>query len=37
VLALSRAKLTPFRATQQMLRRLSTTHARILGAVVNHF
>jgi receptor protein-tyrosine kinase len=36
VLALSRAQHTPYKAMQDMLRRLSATRARILGAVINH-
>ena len=37
VLALSRARHTPHNATRDMLRRLSATRSRILGAVINHF
>lgn len=37
VLMLSRAKHTPYRATREMLRRLSATQSRILGAVISHF
>lgn len=37
VLALSRAQHTPFKDMQDMLRRLTATRSRILGAVINHF
>jgi receptor protein-tyrosine kinase len=37
VLVVSRAKHTPYVAAKDMLRRLETTQARILGAVINHF
>lgn len=37
VLMLSRAKHTPYRETREMLRRLSATQSRILGAVISHF
>lgn len=37
VLALSRARHTPYRATREMLRRLSATQAQMLGAVIHHF
>lgn len=37
VLALSRADHTTYRATRELLRRLSATRSRILGAVINRF
>jgi protein-tyrosine kinase len=37
VLAVSRANITPHNGMREMLRRLTATHARILGAVMNHF
>jgi len=37
VLALSRAHYTPFKAMQDMLRRLAATRSQILGAVISHF
>ncbi len=37
VLALSRAKHTPYKDMQDMLRRLAVTRSLILGAVVSHF
>jgi len=37
VLSLSRARLTRYRDTRDMLRRLGATRSRILGAVINHF
>ena len=37
VLALSRAQHTPYRETRDMLRRLATTQAQVLGAVISHF
>jgi protein-tyrosine kinase len=37
VLLLSRARHTTYHGTRDMLRRLSTSQSRILGAVVNHF
>ena len=37
VLSVSRARHTPYRETRDMLRRLSATQSRILGAVINHF
>jgi protein-tyrosine kinase len=37
VLTLSRARHTPLRDMQDMLRRLAATRAEILGAVINHF
>lgn len=37
VLVLSRAQHTRYRDTRSMLRRLSSTRARTLGAVINHF
>lgn len=37
VLVLSRAQHTSFKSTRDMLRRLATTHSKILGAVLNHF
>jgi protein-tyrosine kinase len=37
VLALSRARQTPYRDMQNMLVRLGATRSRILGAVINHF
>lgn len=36
-LVLSRAQHTPYKATREMLRRLSATQSQILGAVINHF
>jgi protein-tyrosine kinase len=36
-LVLSRAAHTPYSAVRELLRRLSTTEAQILGAVINHF
>lgn len=37
VLALSRARHTPYKDTREMLRRLATTRAQTVGAVINHF
>lgn len=37
VLALSRARHTPYNKMQRMLRRLAATQSQVLGAVVNHF
>lgn len=37
VLTLSRAKLTPYRETRDMLHRLNVIRAQILGGVLNHF
>ncbi|HEY4215081.1 MAG TPA: CpsD/CapB family tyrosine-protein kinase [Steroidobacteraceae bacterium] len=37
VLVLSRANVTPFSALREMSRRLETTYARTLGAVINKF
>ncbi len=37
VLVLSRAQRTPFKETRDMLRRLNTAQAGVLGAVLNHF
>ena len=37
VLTLSRARRTPFKRMQEMLRRLAATRAQVLGAVINHF
>jgi receptor protein-tyrosine kinase len=37
VLTLSRARHTPFKEMQEMLRRLGATRSRILGAVISHF
>lgn len=37
VLTLSRARHTPFKDMQEMLRRLGATRSRILGAVISHF
>ncbi|MEO7199521.1 MAG: CpsD/CapB family tyrosine-protein kinase [Dokdonella sp.] len=37
VLMVSRAKHTSYKDTRDMLRRLSATQSRILGAVINHF
>lgn len=37
VLALSRAKHTPYKESSDMLRRLSATRSQIVGAVINHF
>ncbi|HKY93140.1 MAG TPA: CpsD/CapB family tyrosine-protein kinase [Nevskiaceae bacterium] len=37
VLIVSRAGHTPYRDTREMLRRVASTQARILGAVVSHF
>lgn len=37
VLTVSRAHHSSFSATREMLKRLSTTRARVLGAVVSHF
>lgn len=37
LLSLSRARHTPFRSSQEMLRRLGATRTRIIGAVINHF
>jgi capsular exopolysaccharide synthesis family protein len=36
-LVLSRAQHTTFKSTRALLRRLASTHSRLLGAVVNHF
>ena len=37
VLALGRAKSTPYKDTCDMLRRLAATRSQIVGAVINHF
>jgi protein-tyrosine kinase len=37
VLVLSRAKMTSYRKTGEMMRRLKTTRAQVLGGVINHF
>jgi receptor protein-tyrosine kinase len=37
VLVVSRAQHTSYKSTREMLRRLTTTQSRILGAVLNHF
>ncbi len=37
VLALCRAKRTPYRENRDMLRRLSAMRAQVVGAVINHF
>jgi protein-tyrosine kinase len=37
VLLLSRAQHTSYKTTRDMMRRLATTHSKILGAVLNHF
>jgi protein-tyrosine kinase len=37
VLLLSRAKHTRFRAMQDLMRRLASTHSEVLGAVISHF
>ncbi len=37
VLALSRARHTPYKDMQDMLRRLAATRSQILGAVISHF
>lgn len=37
VLMLSRADITPFRALKEMSRKLATTHARTIGAVIGNF
>ncbi|HEX3397423.1 MAG TPA: CpsD/CapB family tyrosine-protein kinase [Steroidobacteraceae bacterium] len=37
VIILSRAKLTSYKSTREMLRRLETTRAQILGGVISHF
>jgi Mrp family chromosome partitioning ATPase len=37
VLVLSRADVTPFTALKEMSRKLETTHARTLGAVIGKF
>lgn len=37
VLTLTRAQHTPYREARDLLRRLAATHARVLGAVINHF
>lgn len=37
VLILSRAKMTSYKSTREMMRRLETTRARVLGGVINHF
>lgn len=37
VLALSRAKRTPYRNNRDMLRRLAAMRAQVVGAVINHF
>lgn len=37
VLALSRAQHTPYKETQDMLRRLTATRSQVLGAVISHF
>jgi protein-tyrosine kinase len=37
VIILSRAKMTSYKKTREMLRRLETTRARVLGGVLNHF
>jgi protein-tyrosine kinase len=36
-LVLSRAQHTPYKATREMLRRLSATQSQIVGAVISHF
>lgn len=36
-LVLSRASHTPYKATKELLRRLSATQSQIVGAVINHF
>jgi len=36
-LVLSRAAHTPYSAVRELLRRLATTEAQVLGAVINHF
>jgi Mrp family chromosome partitioning ATPase len=37
VIMLSRANITPFRDLKEMSRKLETTHARTLGAVIGKF
>jgi protein-tyrosine kinase len=37
VLILSRAKMTSYKNTREMMRRLETTRAHVLGGVINHF
>jgi capsular exopolysaccharide synthesis family protein len=37
VLILSRAKMTSYKNTGEMMRRLKTTRAQVLGGVINHF
>ncbi len=37
VLAMSRAKHTPYKESRDMLRRLAATRSQIVGAVINHF
>ena len=37
VLVLSRANVTPFSALKEMARKLQTSHARTLGAVIGRF
>jgi protein-tyrosine kinase len=37
VIILSRAKQTSYKNTREMLRRLETTRANVLGGVINHF
>jgi protein-tyrosine kinase len=37
VLILSRAKMTSYKSTREMMRRLETTRAQVLGGVINHF
>ncbi|MBC7982779.1 MAG: CpsD/CapB family tyrosine-protein kinase [Candidatus Obscuribacterales bacterium] len=37
VIALSRAKHTPYKDSRDMLRRLAATRSQIVGAVINHF
>ena len=37
VLILSRAKMTSYKNTREMMRRLETTRAQVLGGVINHF
>ena len=36
-LVLSRAQHTTYKSTRSLLRRLASTHSRLLGAVINHF
>lgn len=37
VLALSRAQHTPYKESQEMMRRLAATRSQVLGAVISHF